>query len=50
VRDLGDRIEMEVTTSSGRTTTRRLPRARVDLETLEAMLRAYAPPQARTPA
>ncbi|GAB2863735.1 hypothetical protein GCM10027176_77030 [Actinoallomurus bryophytorum] len=46
VRDLGERVEIEVTTSSGRTMTRRLPRARVDLETLEATLRAYAPPQA----
>lgn len=46
VRDLDDRVEIEVTTLSGRRMTRRLPRARLDLETLEATLGAYAPPQA----
>jgi hypothetical protein len=46
VRDLDGLVEIEVTTLSGRKMTRRLPRARVDLETLEAALRAYAPPQA----
>jgi hypothetical protein len=46
MRDLDDRVEIEVATSSGRRMARRLPRARVDLETLEAMLRAHAPPRA----
>jgi hypothetical protein len=46
VRELDDQVEIEVATLSGRMMTRRLPRARVDLETLEATLRAYAPPQA----
>jgi hypothetical protein len=45
-RDLGDHVEIEVTTASARKTTRRLPRARVDLDALEAALRAYAPPRA----
>jgi hypothetical protein len=44
-RNLGDHVEIEVTTASARKTTRRLPRARVDLEALEAALRAYAPPR-----
>jgi hypothetical protein len=46
VRDLDGRVEIEVATSSGRKVTRRLPRARIDLEALEAALRAYAPPRA----
>jgi hypothetical protein len=49
VRNLDDRVEIEVTTLSGRRMTRRLPRARVDLETLEATVRAYAPRQALKP-
>jgi hypothetical protein len=44
-RNLGDHVEIEVTTASARKTTRRLPRAQVDLEALEAALRAYAPPR-----
>jgi hypothetical protein len=47
-RDLGDRVEIEVTTAPGGRMTRRLPRARVDLEALEVTLRAYAPPQVLT--
>lgn len=43
-----ERVEIRVTTLSGRAMQRRVPRERIDLATVDAMLRAYAPPGALT--